>query len=40
MIRAELTLGTCWEGQVIEIADDAGAPIDRVPLVEIARYGV
>jgi hypothetical protein len=40
MIRAELHMGTSWEGQSIEIADDAGAPVDQVPLVEIARYAL
>jgi hypothetical protein len=40
MIRAELQLGTSWEGQTIDIADDAGTPVDRVPLEEIARYAV
>ena len=38
MIRAELHLGTSWEGQTIEIADHDGDPVDRVPLEEIARY--
>jgi len=40
MIRAELHLGTSWEGQSIEIADDSGARLDDVPLVEIARYAI
>jgi len=40
MIRAELHLGTCWDGQTIEIADDEGAPLDKVPLAEIARYAM
>lgn len=40
MIRAELHLGTSWEGQAIEIADDAGAPVAQVPLTEIARYAI
>jgi hypothetical protein len=40
MIRAELHLGTSWDGQTIEIADDKGAPLDKVPLAEIARYAM
>ena len=40
MIRAELHMGTSWEGQAIEIADDAGAPVDRVPLADIAGYAL
>ncbi|HEX4736035.1 MAG TPA: hypothetical protein VH331_00580 [Allosphingosinicella sp.] len=40
MIRAELHLGTSWEGQAIEIADDDGAPVAQVPLAEIARYAI
>ena len=40
MIRAELHLGTSWEGQAIEIADDAGAPVAQVPLADIARYAI
>jgi hypothetical protein len=38
MIRAELHLGTCWDGQAIEIADDSGVQVDEVALAEIARY--
>ena len=40
MIRAELHLGTSWDGQAIAIADDKGAPVNRVPLEEIARYAI
>jgi hypothetical protein len=40
MIRAELHMGTSWEGQAIEIADDGGAPVDRVTLSEIADYAL
>jgi hypothetical protein len=40
MIRAELHIGTSWQGQSIEISDDAGVPVDRVPLEEIARYAL
>ncbi len=40
MIRADLHMGTSWEGQSIEIADDAGAAIDQVTLLEIARYAL
>ena len=38
MIRAELHLGTSWEGQTIDIADHGGDQVDRIPLEEIARY--
>jgi hypothetical protein len=40
MIRAELHLGTSWEGQAIEIADDDGTSVAQVPLAEIARYAI
>jgi hypothetical protein len=38
LIRAELTLGGRWDHQSIEIVDEGGAPVDRLPLAEIARY--
>ena len=40
MIRAELQMGTSWDGQAIEIADDSGAPVDRLLLEDIARYAL
>lgn len=40
LIRGELHLGTSWDGQAIEIADDEGAPLDRLPLADIARYAL
>ena len=40
MLRAELHRGTSWEGQAIEIADDGGVPVDRVPLAAIADYAL
>jgi uncharacterized protein DUF6894 len=40
LIRAELTLGGQWDHQTIEIADEGGAPVDQVPLAEIARYAL
>lgn len=38
MIRAELHLGTSWDGQAIKIADEAGSAVDRVLLADIANY--
>lgn len=38
LIRAELTLGGRWDHQAIEIVDECGAPVDRLPLADIARY--
>ena len=40
LIRAELTLGGKWEDQAIEIADEAGRRVERVPLAEVADYAV
>ena len=40
LIRAELTLGGRWEDQAIEIADERGLRVDRVPLNEIANYAM
>ena len=38
LIRAEESLGCDWCGQAVEIEDDRGARVDRVPLQEIARF--
>ena len=38
LIRAEESIGCSWEEQSVEIEDDAGIRIERVPLLEIARY--
>jgi len=38
IIRGDLHLGCRFEEQVIEIADERGAPVDHIPLLEIARY--
>lgn len=38
MIRAETTIGCPWDAQVVQIEDDKGLPVDRVPLIEIARF--
>lgn len=38
LISAESTLGCSWEGQTVEIEDEAGLRVERVPLLEIARY--
>ena len=40
LIRADVALGTCWDHQVIEIVDDRGTPVDRVPLAEIVHYAL
>ena len=38
LICAESAIGCPWEGQWVQIEDDSGMPIDRIPLDEIARY--
>ncbi|PSJ40801.1 DUF6894 family protein [Allosphingosinicella deserti] len=38
LIRAEQTLGCGWAGQWVQIEDEGGIPVDRIPLEEIARY--
>ncbi|HEY0113160.1 MAG TPA: hypothetical protein VGB59_08395 [Allosphingosinicella sp.] len=40
LIRAELTLGGQWERQAIVIADEGGAPVERLPLSDVARYAM
>ena len=40
VIRADLHLGCRFEGGVIEIADERGAPLDHLPLTDIARYAM
>ena len=38
LIRAEESLGCAWHEQAVEIEDDKGLRVDRVPLEEIARF--
>lgn len=38
LIRAEATIGCGWDAQAVHIEDDKGQPVDRVPLIEIARF--
>jgi hypothetical protein len=38
LIRAEKTIGCSWQEQVVQIEDEKGIPVDRVPLQEIARF--
>ena len=38
MIRAEAAIGAGWEQQWVQIEDETGMPVDRIPLDEIARY--
>ena len=40
LIRAELTLGGRWEDQAIEIVDDRGAPVEQLPLRDVADYAM
>jgi hypothetical protein len=37
-IRAEHVIGASLDQQVVQIEDEKGSPVDRVPLLEIARY--
>ncbi len=38
LIRAEESLGCSWQEQAVEIEDEKGVRVDRVPLQEIARF--
>ncbi|HEY7808868.1 MAG TPA: hypothetical protein VIA98_00640 [Allosphingosinicella sp.] len=38
LIRAEESMGCSWEEQAVQIEDIRGTPVDRVPLIEIARF--
>jgi hypothetical protein len=40
VIRADVQLGCAFDRGFIEIADERGAPVDNVPLVDIARYAI
>jgi hypothetical protein len=40
LIRADVTLGCRYDEQAIEIADDKGRPLERVPFRDIARYAM
>ncbi|HMC92249.1 MAG TPA: hypothetical protein VKI45_07270 [Allosphingosinicella sp.] len=40
IIRADVQLGFAFEQQAIEIADEAGDPVDQLPLREVARYAM
>jgi hypothetical protein len=40
IIRADLHLGCDFEGRAIEIVDERGAPVEQIPLVDIARYAL
>jgi hypothetical protein len=38
LIRAERTLGCTFDSHTVEIEDESGGPVDRIPLEEIARF--
>ena len=40
LIRAELVMGGRWDDQAIEIVDERGAPVDHLPLAEVAGYAL
>ena len=40
LIRADLTLGGRWERNSIVIADERGAPVDRLSLRDVATYAM
>lgn len=40
VIRADLQLGCDYDARFIEIADERGAPLDHIPLRDIARYAI
>ena len=40
LVRADLQLGCSWEGRSVEIADERGLLLARVPLHEVASYAL
>jgi hypothetical protein len=38
LICAEAAIGCAWSDQWVQIEDEAGFAVDRIPLDEIARY--
>jgi hypothetical protein len=40
LIRADVHLGCPFEEQAIEIADDKGRRLDRLPLKDVAHYAM
>lgn len=38
LIRAEQTLGCSFDHHSVEIEDEQGVPVDRIPLEEIAGF--
>ena len=38
LIRADAAIGCGWDDQWVQIEDESGMPVDKIPLVEIARY--
>jgi hypothetical protein len=39
-LHADLELGCSFEGQIVEIEDELGAPVAELPLCEIASYAL
>jgi hypothetical protein len=40
LIRADLALNCSWQEQALEIEDEGGLPVDRIPLTEIVQYAM
>jgi hypothetical protein len=40
LLRADLHLGCSWEDQAVEIEDERGRQVDRLPLADIVRYTI
>ena len=40
LIRADVALGTRWDGHAIEIVDERGSPVDRLSLADIVHYAL
>ncbi len=38
LIHAERLIGCAWDSQWVQIEDEKGVPVDKIPLEEIARY--
>ncbi|HEY0412011.1 MAG TPA: hypothetical protein VGD66_02570 [Allosphingosinicella sp.] len=40
IIRANVHLGCPFDDHMIEIVDDRGAPVEHIPLADVARYAL
>jgi hypothetical protein len=38
LIGAESAIGCCFDDHTVEIEDDRGVPVERIPLQEVANF--